>query len=36
LEISYLGNEDEVLEKHDKRGQRYSAEEKAATGLMQV
>ena len=34
LEISYLGNEDGVMDKHDKRGRRYSAEEKAAAVRM--
>jgi transposase-like protein len=34
MEISYLGNEDGVMDKHDKRGRRYSAEEKAAAVRM--
>jgi transposase-like protein len=34
LEISYLGNEDGVMDKHDKRGRRYSVEEKAAAVRM--
>jgi len=34
LEISYFGNEDGVMDKHDKRGRRYSAQEKAAAARM--
>jgi hypothetical protein len=34
LEISYLGNEDGVIDKHGKRGRRYSVEEKAAAVRM--
>ena len=31
LEIKYLGNDDGVMDDHEKRGRRHSAEEKALT-----
>jgi transposase len=34
LEISYFGNEDGIMDKHNRTGRRYSAEEKAAAVRM--
>jgi len=34
LEISYLGNEDGVMDKNNRTGRRYSADEKAAAVRM--
>jgi transposase len=34
LEISYLGKEDGIMDKHNRTGRRYSAEEKAAAVRM--
>ena len=34
MEISYFGNEDGIMDKHNRTGRRYSAEEKAAAVRM--
>jgi len=34
LEISYFGNENGIMDKHNRTGRRYSAEEKAAAVRM--